>query len=309
MTQTNAFVVVQSGDARESFAGGAWARGIGGEVTLDSRGAVAFTGVPGTFPCSSSGRLEYTGFQTGLDIGKLNMGGGQTNMYFGLTGGTVQANGREIGGPASTEINVPFGGAYVTLISGGFFADVLARWDFYDMHVSQSQVGLNNQPFHGTAFTASGSAGYHHSFGAWFLEPSAALIVGRLNVDPLPVAGNPANFVPAGSMAFRDIDTFLGRAGLRIGTSFTGDSYIVQPFIGANLWREFADDAEVSFGPPGGTVFHLTTGRVGTYTQYFAGVSGQIPSSGWAGYARVDYRQGEDLEAWGVNAGLRYQFK
>ena len=84
MTQTNAFVVVQSGDARESFAGGAWARGIGGEVTLDSRGAVAFTEVLGTFPWQFERSPRITGFQTGLDIGKLNMGGGQTNMYFGL---------------------------------------------------------------------------------------------------------------------------------------------------------------------------------------------------------------------------------
>ena len=62
--------------------------------------------------------------------------------------------------------------------------------------------------------------------------------MGRLNVDPLAVGVILANFVPAGNMAFRDIDTFLGWAGLRIGTSFTGDSYIVQPFIGANRYCE-----------------------------------------------------------------------
>ena len=33
-----------------------------------------------------------------------------------------------------------------------------------------------------------------------------------------------------------------------------------------------------------------------------------IINTGWLGYARVDYRTGEDIEGWSVNAGLRYQF-
>jgi opacity protein-like surface antigen len=33
-----------------------------------------------------------------------------------------------------------------------------------------------------------------------------------------------------------------------------------------------------------------------------------VPGLGWLGYARVDYRNGENVEALSVNGGIRYQF-
>jgi outer membrane immunogenic protein len=38
------------------------------------------------------------------------------------------------------------------------------------------------------------------------------------------------------------------------------------------------------------------------------GVSANVVNTGWLGYARVDYRNGENIEALSVNGGLRYQF-
>jgi opacity protein-like surface antigen len=50
------------------------------------------------------------------------------------------------------------------------------------------------------------------------------------------------------------------------------------------------------------------TSRVGTYEQYSLGVTYQIIDSGWLGFARVDYRTGENIEGVAGNIGLRYQF-
>jgi opacity protein-like surface antigen len=47
---------------------------------------------------------------------------------------------------------------------------------------------------------------------------------------------------------------------------------------------------------------------VGTYGQYSMGVAAQIPHTGWLGFARVDYRNGANIEGWTGNAGVRYQF-
>ena len=52
----------------------------------------------------------------------------------------------------------------------------------------------------------------------------------------------------------------------------------------------------------------LTTSRVGTYGQFGLGVAGQVIDTGWLGYARVDYRTGENIEGVSGNIGLRYQF-
>ena len=48
--------------------------------------------------------------------------------------------------------------------------------------------------------------------------------------------------------------------------------------------------------------------RVGTFGQFGAGVSGQILNTGWLGYARADYRTGDNITGWDLTGGIRYQF-
>jgi opacity protein-like surface antigen len=50
------------------------------------------------------------------------------------------------------------------------------------------------------------------------------------------------------------------------------------------------------------------TSREGTFGHLGLGLAGVILDTGWLGYARVDYRFGENIEGISVNAGLRYQF-
>ena len=55
----------------------------------------------------------------------------------------------------------------------------------------------------------------------------------------------------------------------------------------------------------------LTTrseGGVGTYGQFALGTAAVLGNSGWLGYARTDYRIGDNIDGWSVNTGLRYQF-
>lgn len=307
LTQTTAFVGGQAG-APNQTGGGIWTRGIGGQQTLDSVGIVTFITPPAApSPCPSRMDQTYNGFQFGADIAKLNING--TNLHLGATGGLLEAEGKEVGGPATGQFQVPFLGVYGSLIHGGFFADVMLRRDFYLMKISQAQVGLNDQKFNGHTFSVTSSAGYHHSFGSWFLEPSAGLIWARFNIDPIAVGGNAATGVPAGSLLVNDIESLMGRAGLRTGTSIVTDDYVFQPFVSVSVWHEFAKDAQLRFNNAAQTpIFDLTAGRIGTYGQYGVGLSGQVRNTGWLGYARFDYRSGENVEGWGLNAGIRYQF-
>ncbi len=305
LTQTNAFVVSQSGTRPNATGGGAWGRIVGGEVTVDASATVTVGGTP--FPCSSRSRLDYEGFQVGADIARFNVDRTGTNLHFGVTGGSIHATGGEVGGLARGEGDVPFVGVYGAINGHGFFADILARWSFINQDITQPQAGLHDQSADGREFAVSASAGYNHSFGSWFLEPSAALIAGRLNVDPVTVPGNPP--VVPGTMFVQDIDTLLTRFGVRVGTTIKSGDLVLQPFVAANVWHEFAGDAHLRFDNTAGvTQFDLTASRVGTYGQYVVGVAALVPRSNWSGYARLDYRKGDDLEAWGINAGLRYNF-
>ncbi len=51
-----------------------------------------------------------------------------------------------------------------------------------------------------------------------------------------------------------------------------------------------------------------STSRIGTYGQYSIGVAGQVVNTGWLGFVRVDYRNGDNIDGWTGNAGIRYQF-
>ena len=55
-------------------------------------------------------------------------------------------------------------------------------------------------------------------------------------------------------------------------------------------------------------VFTTLTARVGTYEQIGFGTVVVAGKTGWLGYGRGDIKFGENVEGWGVNFGLRYQW-
>ena len=92
---------------------------------------------------------------------------------------------------------------------------------------------------------------------------------------------------------------------------------IWQPFASASVFHEFAGDVRSNYTSlqrrrPRAAPFtynqRTTTSRVGTYGQYSLGLAGQIVNTGWLGFVRVDYRNGEHIDGWTGNAGIRYQF-
>jgi opacity protein-like surface antigen len=135
---------------------------------------------------------------------------------------------------------------------------------------------------------------------------------------------------------FSDIQSWLGRAGVEIGTTFTAGNVVWEPFATASVWHEFAGNVTASYAAPEyyaafasahpfipcgpGVLFAYPNGcgnavagsisatRVGTFGQYSVGVFGEIPDTPWLGYFRVDYKDGANIEALGFNAGVRYQF-
>lgn len=119
----------------------------------------------------------------------------------------------------------------------------------------------------------------------------------------------------------------LGRASVKLGTSVAldGGRIIAAPFVTASVFHEFAGEvkATVSANGMGGPydpsvgftgmpyvwsgTGTLTASRVGTYGQFGIGSSFLFGDSGWLGFARVDWRTGDNIEGISGTAGLRYQ--
>jgi len=246
-----------------------------------------------------------------------------------VTAGYAEVNSQDkLGSNFSGNFQVPFAGFYGKYANGNFYADALARWDFYQMSLRAPDAGLADQRLDAKGFSISASAAYQVPLGnSWFIEPSASVIHSTVNVDTLNAtqgAGSALLLPQLGySVQFGTIESTLGRLGARIGTSFNTGNLAWQPFAAASVWHEFEGNttSQYALSPSYNTVLQIfpassftssgtiTGSRIGTYGQYSLGILGGMVDTPWLGYMRVDYKQGANIEAWGFNAGLRYQFE
>jgi opacity protein-like surface antigen len=322
LTQSTAFVSAPGNPKPDQQGGGAWGRIITGSADTDTRSnsvadlTAAGLGA-GTTNCSTTTRTDYTGVQVGQDISVLNGGASGANFHVGVTAGYVQADSKDKspGATFSNTLDVPFFGVYAAFTRGGFFMDGQARWDAYQNEVTDPALGFSNQQFNAHGWSLTGNVGYNIPLhGNWFVEPSGGVIWSNVKVDPLNVAGPPGIILPA-RVDIDDIESILGRASVRVGTNITAGHILLQPFFTASVFHEFAGDVHtrISANNFGGFVgpaitADVNTSRVGTYGQFALGSAAAIANTGWLGYARFDYRIGEDIQGWSVNVGLRYQF-
>jgi hypothetical protein len=328
--------------------------------------------IVGVDPIAGKGTCEgklsetYFGYQFGFDLATLNIGGSGANLHIGLTGGYFNSRTqdkteertytREFPGPTSVSLTspagsfksdseVPFLGLYATFTNGNFFADALVRQDFYLLSFNDPLNGLSDQAQKANGVTAGGNIGYKIQLPSnWFIEPSAGALWSRVRVDAINSPGaNTLAFSGGlgtiisneGRVKIDDIESILGRATLRIGTTFTNGDVAWQPFVVGTVFHEFAGEATATsrLGGPDNLPTNCTpsptticpvsglvpnpfknmamstsTSRIGTFAQYGIGATVVFGSSGWLGYGRFDYRTGEDVEGYSFNAGVRYHW-
>jgi opacity protein-like surface antigen len=341
LTSTSAFVSAPSSPQPNQQGGGAWGRVIAGTVdsTNSSTGTLDLTALgfvaTGRQNCKTTTRQDYTGFQVGHDFSILNGGGTGQNWHWGVTAGFIDAKTTDITsagtyttgaftfntpeGSFSGTSQVPFAGIYTAYTKGSLFADAQVRWDFYQNSLSDRNNGMFNQRLDARGISVTGNVGYNIALhNNWFVEPSGGVVWSRVQIDPLSVSG----LITGGGFAFArgvvtvdDIDSVLGRATVRVGTTFSTGQVTWQPYFTASVFHEFAGDVTarslLANADPAINGAFLTTrsdGGVGTYGQFALGTAAVLGNSGWLGYARVDYRVGDVIEGVGINAGMRYQF-
>jgi len=299
-------------------------------------------------PCNTTTRSTFDGVQVGSDVARLNLNGWNVHLgatagalYFNNSAvggstviqpfapGAAQISTTQV--PFASSAQVPFIGAYATATYGGFFADFLIRADAYQMSFDSASNNLYGQKGNAHGIAVGGSIGYNYQIpnaGGWFIEPSAGLLYSRVKVDDFNLANSPTGFVPIngslvgvtlpGTLSFNDITQTIGRFGLRVGTSFSYGRLTLQPFAAASVWHDFAGNATATFtscpgclvaGPIPALAQNTYSGtNIGTYGQYSLGISGALANTGWAAFARVDYRNGSNLTGWDGTGGFRYSF-
>jgi len=333
--QGSAFVSAPGDPKPYQPGGGVWIRGVGGEVTNKFTSSATGTVVaPGAFAaafntqatanCPGSVRETFAGVQVGQDIARLNWNG--WNLHWGTTAGYLSSHATDNTG-GSTNFEVPFLGTYLVATYGRFFADLMVRREFYSADLTNTTVGLFGQQIGANGWSVATSAGYNFALANnWFIEPSAGFIWSRTEVDPFNISGGPSANGIVSTFTSNPIESQIGRLSLRGGTTISSGYMIWQPFASASVFHEFAGNVtSTAASLPNGafaavgicpacvvTPISLTgtnsTTRVGTYGQYSLGLAAQIANTGWLGFVRVDYRNGNNIEGWTGNGGIRYQF-
>src|SRR5262245_27720771 len=335
LTHSTAFVSAPASLPPDSQRGGAWSRGGGAESTTESSDAIS-AAIPNQMHnppntnCNSTFKQTFGGVQFGTDISRLNIGGwnihlGATAGYLGTTGdikeGATNAPGFA-SQPFNTQTQAPFVGTYAAATYGGFFIDAMLRYNFYETSLDSPGINLFDQKIDAHGISIGGSAGYHWSVpnSNWFIEPSAGIVWSRVKVDPLQLLASTGQVMRpfTGTAQINDIINTVGRAGLRVGTSFDYGNMILQPFASVNVYHDFDGDWSANYAScPRCLIINTNDEKltalirgtgVGTYGTYSLGVAGQIKNTGWLGYLRVDYTNGNNIEGWAGSGGIRYQF-
>jgi opacity protein-like surface antigen len=335
LLQSTAFVSNPGNPAPEQQGSGVWTRAVGGYVDFKTPSSHTVTSVSrlgtgdgtGTMTCDTKVRSKFAGVQVGHDVARLNWNG--FNVHFGTTAGYIETRsetdaGSFSGAPFNSSVQSPFAGTYLVISKGGFFADALLRFEHYEatfnsISATGNSAGIVNQTLNARGVTVAASAGYHHVFAGTkhFFEPSIGVVASRTKIDTFNFGGltGAGNGVP-GALQFNDVDSVIGRAGFRVGTTWDAGQWVVSPFAAASIWHEFADApssrfiSDHTFGPGDQTVVTInsTGSNVGTYGQFSLGMSGQLVNTGWVAFARVDYRTGNRVEGWDGTGGIRYHF-
>ncbi len=338
--QGSAFVSAPGNPPPNSPGGGVWIRATGGENTTTSTSTTQTVNVAPAAPdllnqtstvnCNNKIRDSYSGFQIGADTARLNWNG--WNFHLGTMAGYIESNSHSLNDNFNSNFQIPSVGTYVVATYGRFFADALLKQDYFNISLNNAGLGFFNQPISGRGTSFAANVGYNFALANnWFIEPSAGFVYSKTSFDSFTSAGAPGGVgVPgafiSGTQQVNDVTSEIGRASLRVGTSYQYGNLSLQPFFTASVYHEFAGNVTSSFftspnanffGPvpalgginvPATFASNTSTSRIGTYGQFSLGIAGQIANTGWLGFVRGDYRTGDNIEGYAGTAGLRYQF-
>ncbi|HET6537901.1 MAG TPA: autotransporter domain-containing protein [Sphingopyxis sp.] len=237
-------------------------------------------------------RQDYFGGQLGVDLGAA-----ESDFGFGLTAGYVNSKLKLAAREDRAKYDAFNFGAYAGYNGGKFFANLLAKYDVYNIK-ARSVLGDYAESFDGKSYGAQLEAGFRFGSDSFFAEPVASIAWVRTDLDKLAVS----NAV----IDFDKMDGLRGKLGARIGgiSPMAGGSFTW--YAGGHAVKEFEGRDGVTFLDGVNTV-HLANQRIGTYGQADVGIS-IVSANGVAGFIEGNAKFGDEYRGYGGRVGLRLAF-
>ena len=169
--------------------------------------------------------------------------------------------------------------------------------DSYWGSVSSAAAGYN-QDVEGWTYGARGEIGLHFDAGGFFIEPTASLSYVDSSLDDFTQLG--------ATFAFEEDAGLRGRAGGRIGTSFTMMGMRTTAYIGGNYVHEFMGEDSLTFSS-GNQSLVFANPQVEDYGEGVIGLSSDSVA-GLSAFAEGRYAGGGGLEGYRGRVGLRMRY-
>jgi len=234
---------------------------------------------------------QVAGIQTGIDVwrGSLIPGHSDTaGLYFAYGNGNVSVDGLVTNAAATAYIRqhtgslnlnaYSFGGYWTHYGPSGWYLDAVLQGSFYNGDASTQFARLS---INGTGFTSSLEAGYPIPlpwFGPRFvLEPEGQIIWQRVSFDEANDGLGPVGLGTTSGAS--------GRLGLRGKWTIDDPAGRVwQPYVLANVWRDWGGGASTMFGPEAALLSEQAT-----RLEFAGGLSAKI-RPGLSLYAQAGYQ-------------------
>lgn len=276
---------------------GMWAKGFGFEV--DRGRNESWTNLGRTLDYTVDSNQSIWGVMGGLDIARSDSSqNGQRTWMFGVMGGYLGSDLDFDNSTTRVSYETGLVGAYATYLNGPWFVDgqFLANLGTMDYATSADQGLSATDSSDVASLGAVIDTGYRITHGSGFIEPGATIAYVNTDVDDINIYNTGVAF---------DGESFRGRLGLRLGTSYVTETTRVEPFIGGGVWYEFLGDNQASLQSGG---FNLvSTGDVeGAIGELSGGLNMFSLTDGVSGFIKGTAQWGEDdYQAYGGQAGLR----
>jgi len=213
--------------------------------------------------------FDYGGFQAGADLYRTARD--SLGLYAGAA--TARSDVMAASGGQAGRLSMDaygFGGYWTHRDPVGWYTDLVLQGNWYENIRTTSVEGVN---FHtqGWGITASAEAGYQVALGdGYSVIPQGQIIYQRISID--------SGTDQFAQISFGTTDEIYARLGGRLTKDWlTNDGRTVTPWVEANIWHQFGDNAQTSFASlQGNFPTSFGVGLGGTWAQVGLGLSGQL---------------------------------
>ena len=278
---------------------GVWLDGVGSWANRTDHQTAA--NGPASLPVNLSYRQNVYGVLGGIDAGWSHLAGANDSLQIGVLGGYV-SSGLDFSAGGGFDYSGGLAGLSATYLNGGFFFSGLGKVDVLRLSLGD-QAGFAGGSAQSITWGGLGTAGYHFTFGAGFVEPLATLAGTSTSIGGIDLRGEGVG------IDFYRATTFRGALGVRFGGLIEeGPGCKLTASGMARVWQPFGrDEGWATISNPG-----LPFDLIDRFDRTYGDVSGRLDyvakGTGFSASAKLGVKFADRYSDLNVGADLHWRW-